>query len=215
MPKPKILVFASGTKDSGGSGFQELVENSKTGVLKADIVAVVSNHQHGGVRKIAEKCGVFFSYMTEFDAVNYRMEVKSHYPDLVCLSGWLKLVKGLNPAMVINIHPGQLPDFGGPGMFGHHVHQAVIAAFKRDQVVESAVCMHFVTEPKGKDDYDKGPVFFRYPVLIRPDDTPETLAARVNKIEHAWQSWATNLVVQGKIRLVGHQVSVPDWYPFL
>jgi phosphoribosylglycinamide formyltransferase 1 len=210
----KLLVFASGSKDGGGSGFQELVENSRTGVLEAEIVAVVSSYEHGGVRKKADALGVPFVYFPlPREAEDYQQIVKKIGADFVALSGWLKIVKGLDPAKTINIHPGPLPHFGGPGMYGHHVHEAVVKAHKAGIAKHSAVTMHFVTEK-----YDDGPIFFEYPVLIRPDDTPDILAARVNKIEHAWQSWVTNLVIQGQIHWDGkdpRSLKVPSWYPFL
>lgn len=201
---PKIVVFASGTKEGGGSGFQELVENSRTGVLNAEIMAVVSNHAQGGVYQRAKKLDIPFRHMpAPWDAEHYQEMIQG--TDWVALSGWLKLTKGLNPQKTINIHPGPLPQFGGDGMYGHFVHEAVI----KSGVKESAVSMHFVTE-----EYDEGPVFFRYPVEIRKDDTPESLAERVNKIEHSWQSFITNLVVHEKIKWDGKKLTVPDWYQF-
>lgn len=210
---PKLIIFASGTKDGGGSGFLELVENMKTGVLSAEIVAVVSNHPDGGVKKIADQSEINFHYFSgPFEAEEYQKIIEQYQADFVALSGWLKLVKRLDPKKTINIHPGPLPQFGGNGMYGHFVHEAVIEAFKKGEVKSSAVTMHFVTEC-----YDEGPVFFQYSVLIRENDTAETLAARVNKIEHAWQSFITNLIVQGKISWDGknpESLVVPDWYKF-
>ncbi|MDP4001826.1 MAG: formyltransferase family protein [bacterium] len=193
----KLLVFASGGKESddGGSGFQELVENSRSGVLEAEIVAVVSNHEHGGVRTRADKLGVPFIYFPlPREAEDYQRIVAETKADFVSLSGWLKMVKGLDPTRTINIHPGDAKRFGGAGMYGHFVHKAVMEAYRAGTVKCSAVTMHFVTEK-----YDDGPDIFRYPVAIRPDDTSETLAKRANKIEHAWQSYITNLVVKGEI----------------
>ncbi|MBI5766046.1 phosphoribosylglycinamide formyltransferase [Candidatus Falkowbacteria bacterium] len=211
--KPRIVVFASGTAEGGGSSFQELVENSRTGVLNADIVAVVSNHANGGVCKRAEKLGVpFIHFPGPWEACDYQAAVNLAGAQWCILSGWLKLVKGLDPRRTINIHPGPLPEFGGRRMYGHFVHEKVIAAYRMGQIKKSAVSMHFVTEK-----YDKGPIFFRYPVLIRPDDTPETLAERVNKIEHGWQSLITNLVVHGQISWDGKNrksLKVPDGYQF-
>jgi len=201
----KILIFASGSKDGGGSGFVELVENSRTGVLNAEIVAVVSNHKNGGVRKRADKLGIPFVHFSG----EYKEIVDNFKPDLICLSGWLKLAVGLDPAKTINIHPGSLPEFGGAGMYGHYVHEAVIER----GVKETAVSMHFVTEK-----YDEGPVFFRFPILVREDDTAETLAERVNKVEHCWQSYITNLVVMGEISWDGKDpdsLIVPEGYSFL
>jgi phosphoribosylglycinamide formyltransferase-1 len=115
-------------------------------------------------------------------------------PDLTCLSGWLFPVCDLETGKIINVHPGDTSVAGGPGKFGHHVHEAVMAAYDQGKVTESAISMHFVTVR-----YDEGPVFFRYPVAIRPEDTPESLATRVNEVEHAWQAYVTGLVLDGKI----------------
>ena len=209
----RIIVFASGASKGGGSGFQELVENSQTGVLHAHIVAVVSNYERGCVREKAEALGIPFVYFPgPWEVEEYKRIVEEHKPDLVSLSGWLKLVHGLPPRLTINIHPAPLPRFGGKGMYGHHVHGAAIEAFKSREAERSAVTMHFVTEK-----YDEGPIFFQYPVFIQDDDTPLTLAARVNKIEHAWQSFITNLVLEGDISWDGKNkksLIVPSWYTF-
>lgn len=207
MSKKRLLVFASGSHNGGGSGFEGLVEGVRSGVIKnAEIVAVVSNYPNGGVRRHADRLGIPFRFMSSpWDSASYQALANEYQPDLICLSGWLKLVRGLEGWVVINIHPGPLPEYGGPGMYGHHVHEAVIA-----KKVNSAVTMHFVS-----GEYDRGPVFFRYPVTIRPNDTAETLGSRVNEFEHGWQPWITNLVLNGTIRLEGGVIVVPDWYPFL
>jgi len=147
--------------------------------------------------------------MKSFDAEDYQGIIDRFTPDLVVLSGWLKLTKCLDPRITINIHPGPLYDFGGKGMYGHHVHQAVISAYHEGILGKSEVCMHFVT-----DKYDLGPVFFRYPVLLRPEDDADSLGARVNKIEHGWQSYITNLVIQGEISWDGKNpasLRVPEY----
>ncbi len=194
-----LLVFASGDSCSGGSGFQKLVEASRKGDLEANIVGVVSNYATGGVYNRAQKLDVpFFHFTGPWTAEKYQQYVKETEADFIALSGWLKLVTGLPPNRTINIHPGPLPQFGGPGMYGHHVHEAVLAAFKRGEITFSQVCMHFVTEK-----YDEGPVFFRCFVDINLDDTTESLAARVNKAEHEFQWFATNEVVSGRVRWDG------------
>ncbi len=204
----KLLVFNSGS----GSGFQELVENSRTGILQAKIIGLVTNNKNNGCLQRAEKLlGIETMVMKGYDILDYDWVLNCFQAEdaWISLSGWLKLTKGLNPQKTINIHPGPLPHFGGPGMYGHHVHETVIQAYKEGKIQNSEVCMHFVTE-----EYDKGPVFFRYPVLIRPDDDADSLGARVNKIEHAWQSFVTNLVVTGQIRWDGKNTKslvVPDF----
>jgi len=218
----KIVVFASGTKDGGGSGFENLVAASRDGRLSGEITAVVSNHENGGVRQRADRLSVPFIYFPAKKPVNDKTAGQEFGPefgtaenyrkivgdaDLVCLSGWLKLVTGLDPRKTINIHPGPLPRFGGAGMYGHHVHEAVVEAYRNDsdnfpqvgpmgkeKVTHSAVSMHFVTEK-----FDEGPLFFSQPVEIMPDDTADTLAARVLETEHKWQPIITDKVLRGEI----------------
>lgn len=209
--KKKIVIFASGTKDGGGSGFENLVNATKNGILDCQILAVVSNHQNGGVQEKADRLEIKFIYfpakkdprpqeqlapgVTEEDlAIKENYQRLAESADLVCLSGWLKLVTGLGPRKTINIHPGPLPRFGGAGMYGHHVHEAVMEAYKHHEIKNSAVSMHFVTEK-----YDEGPLFFSQSVPILPDDTAETLAKRVNEAEHKWQPIITQKVLLGEI----------------
>ena len=201
----RVLVFASGDDKGGGSGFQELVEFSRTHppVLNARIIGVISNHQNGGVRKKADALRIPFEYWPgPYDAKGYRGFVEKYQADFVMCSGWLKFVRGLDAAKTVNIHPGPLPRFGGAGMYGHHVHEAVITAYRRGEITQSAVTMHFVDEAA----YDHGPIIFQMPVLIRPGDDAESLAKRVNEKERAWQSHILNLVVHRQIYLKDGQV---------
>jgi phosphoribosylglycinamide formyltransferase-1 len=201
----RVLVFASGDNKGGGSGFQELVEFSRTNppVLDAQIIGVISNHQHGGVRRRADALRIPFEHWSgPCDAKGYQAFVRKYQADFVMCSGWLKFVRGLNPSKTVNIHPGPLPRFGGAGMYGHYVHEAVMAAYHRGEVTQSAVTMHFVDEAA----YDHGPIIFQMPVLIRPEDDAETLAKRVNEKERAWQSHILNLVVHRHIYLKDGQV---------
>jgi len=203
--KVRILVFASGDEKGGGSGFQELVEFSRTHppVLDAQIVGVISNHPQGGVRRRADALHIPFEHWAgPFNAEGYRALVSKFQADFVMCSGWLKFVRGLDPSKTVNIHPGPLPKFGGPGMYGHHVHEAVIEAYRRGEIIQSAVTMHFVDDVA----FDHGPTIFQMPVLIRPDDDAETLAKRLNEKERAWQSHILNLVVHGHISLSHGQV---------
>lgn len=197
MNKPRLLIFASGSKDGGGSGFQKLCESTKTGVLNAEIVAVVSNHENGGVRTKADKLGVPFIYSPKGrTALDYQKIVSDTEADFIALSGWLGLVEGLPANKTFNIHPAFLPsEFGGTGFYGHHIHEAVIDAYKKGELTHTGITMHFVT-----DIYDDtAGIFFRRRVDILPDDTPETLFARVNALEHEWQPIITNRVVNGEI----------------
>lgn len=215
MLRPRLIVFASGSKTGGGSGFENLVLASRTGALLADILAVVSNHETGGVRTRANRLEIpFVHFPSPYTAPQYQAIVKQFNANFAALSGWLKLVSGLEAKTTFNIHPGPLPQFGGKGMYGHHVHEAVLANYRRNKLAcESAVSMHFVTK-----EYDQGPVFFHFPVGILPGDSAESIGARVNATEHLWQAKITNLVVQGKISWDGKDpasLQVPKDYQFL
>lgn len=191
LMKPRLLILASGTPNGGGSGFENLVQN----VTAADIVGVVSNNENGGVRERAERLGVPFIYFPgPYTAENYQKIVKETGADFVALSGWLKLVAGLDPKTTFNIHPGPLPEFGGKGLWGRFVHEAVLKAYTEGRIKESAVSMHFVTP-----EFDEGPVFFSHPVPILPEDTADTLAERVQAAEKEWQPKVTDKIVRGEI----------------
>lgn len=203
MSKPRLLVFASGTKDGGGSGFENLVVASGSGILDAEIVAVVSNHEHGGVRERAERLGIPFVYFPgPYDASHYQKILADTGAERVAFSGWLRKAEGLNPTKTINIHPALLSQlnhrFGGKGMYGHHIHEAVKKALDMGEITESGFTMHFVT-----DEMDRGPVFFEYRVPLKKGMSADEIAAAVNKAEHEWQPKITNFVVHGKIRWNG------------
>lgn len=213
----RLGILASGTKTGGGSGLENLMNVWRDGGMpNTKIVAVATNIFGGGVEERAKRLGVYcwnFNH-DPITAEDYQQFVRACHVDYVALSGFLKQVKGLDPATTFNIHPAWLPStFGGEGMHGHHVHEAVMAAYHRGEVNVSGVSMHFVTP-----EYDDGPVLFRIPVPIYPDDKAETLGARVNKAEHIWQPWVTDLVVSGAISWDGadrSRLKVPDWYRFL
>lgn len=239
MQKPKLIIFASGTKDGGGSGFKNLVEASRDGRLDADIVAVVSNVRGGGVEEKAKTLGIPFTHFPKEARTpeGHERLAKSLAGDeyWISLSGCLWLVPmketpdidehGLDPRRVFNIHPGPLsvlrkngtPEFGGPGMYGHFVHEAIIKAFRDTQrapcLTHSAVSMHFVTKA-----YDDGPVFFEVPVPIPQHFDAEMLGQLVNRFEHLFQPEVTNLVVHQKIHWDGKDpksLIVPMRYSYL
>jgi len=210
MNKPKLLIFASGDKSGGGSGFANLIKNSRAGILKAEIAGVVSNHKKGGVFKIAKKEKIrFFHFSPPYTAQKYQEFVKKTKARWVALSGWVKLAKGLKPNRTINIHPAPLPQIGGKNMYGLYVHQAVLEAYRQGKIAHSAVSMHFAAKK-----YDQGPVFFKYPIKIKKSDTPLALQKRVKKIERRWQGGITNLIVNKKISWDGksRKIKTPQWY---
>ena len=226
------MVFASGTKTSGGSGFENLVNASNSGILDADIVGVVSNHVDGGVHEKAKRLGIPFVFFPgPYTAEEYqdvvsrifrspgllRTETGTPGGEWVALSGWLKLVKGLDPRRTFNIHPALLSQsggrFGGEGMWGKHVHAAVKDALDAGIISETGISIHFVT-----DEYDRGPVFFEHRVPLQKGMTEEQIAEAVHQAELEWQPKITNMVVKGKISWDGKSPAslvVPEGYKYL
>jgi phosphoribosylglycinamide formyltransferase-1 len=176
---PRLGVLVSGR----GSNLQALLDAYARGDLPAPVVVVVSNSSSAGALELARARNVptvHVSSKTHEDpgaallACLYQHEV-----DLVVLAGYMKR---LDPRVVsayhgrcINIHPAPLPRFGGPGMYGEHVHRAVLEA----RVPLSGPTVHRVT-----DEYDQGEILAHQPVPVLPGDDPATLAARVLMAEH-------------------------------
>lgn len=214
LTKPPALVFASGEKDGGGSGLRCLIKSMEAGDFNARIVGAVSNHEFGGVKKIIDedkdRNGIPFIHMgSDFTEEHYRTIAKQTGAEWFLLSGWLKFVRGLPAERTINIHPGCSAMFGGKGMYGHFVHEAVMKAYVEGIVHCSHVTMFFADDIA----YDNGKVFYKQRVPIVPNDTPETLAKRVNWFEHKDEPMMFSLVVNRQIRLLEDgRVAVPLWY---
>jgi phosphoribosylglycinamide formyltransferase-1 len=219
MSKPKLVIFASGTKDGGGSGFENLVTSAE---LDAEILGVISNNENGGVRMRADRLGAPFIYFSgPFNEVGYHAVLDKTGVKQgriwAALSGWLKKVEGLDPASTINIHPALLSGanrrFGGPGLYGHHVHGAVKQALDAGEIRETGISMHFVTK-----EYDGGPIFFEYRVALREGMNVDEIAQEVNQVEHVWQPKITNMVIHKEISWDGKDpksLKVPANYEYL
>ena len=209
MDTPRVMIFASGDATGGGSGARKLLENVVSGKLWMDTIALVSNHENGGARRVADDFKIPFELMQRFEIEDYQALVEKYRPDFILLSGWLKLTKGLDKTRTINIHPGPPKPFGGKGMHGMHVHRAVIEAFQRGEITYTAVSMFFVTEA-----FDEGPEIFHLPIRIDDDETAEALYQnKIRIVEHQWQWWVTDLVIHGQITWDGsNKPIVPHWY---
>jgi phosphoribosylglycinamide formyltransferase-1 len=179
---PKIAVFISG----GGSNLQALIDATRAGILHAEIALVVSTSSKAYGLERARNAGI---EGVVFRAKKFDSEEAAgrHLLDLLeqreiaylALAGYLRLL----PAEVVkrykgkitNIHPALLPKYGGKGMYGHFVHEAVIANKER----ESGVTVHLADEI-----YDNGRILEQVKLPVEPNDTPESLAARVLVLEH-------------------------------
>src|SRR5215472_11098603 len=169
----------------GGSSMKAIVAAIRQGTLAAEARIVISNNADSPALAHAREAGVPALHLSqsklgpEGDIDRAIADtLASAGVDLVVLSGYLRK---LGPAVlarfrgrILNIHPGPLPTYGGQGLYGMRVHEAVLAAGER----ASAVTIHLVDE-----EYDHGPVVARREVAVEPGDTPATLAARVQAFE--------------------------------
>lgn len=171
----RVAVLASG----GGTNLQALLDGLNGVKNRAALVSrVISNRSDAGALDRGRQAGVPTYALSDPTNADEYLEAIGD-AQLVVLAGYLKLVPSAVVSRfdwrMINIHPALLPEFGGPGMYGIKVHQAVLAAGKK----ESGASVHYVTE-----EYDRGEVIARARVPVLPGDTAETLAARVLTAEH-------------------------------
>lgn len=190
----KVAILASGTTKGGGTGFRAMARRANKGELGGSISCVLSNHARGGVARFAHEYDVRFVHFQAPWTAERCYELIGETVDLVHMSGWGKIITGMNPRQTINSHPGPLPKFGGHGMYDMHIHRAVL---KSDRCA-SEVCFHFVT-----DTPDGGPVFFRHAVPVYGNDTPEALRERAQRIEHEYQWVYTRHILAGKVHWDG------------
>jgi formyltetrahydrofolate-dependent phosphoribosylglycinamide formyltransferase len=169
----RVAVLVSG----GGTNLQALLD-TLNGSTVARIVRVITNRADAGALDRARRSNIPTTVLRN-PADAHELLAALHDVQLVVLAGYLKLVP---PAVVtqfrgriINVHPALLPRFGGPGMYGHHVHQAVLA----NGAQQSGATVHFVDEV-----FDHGDIIAQETVRVEPGDTPDSLAARVREAEH-------------------------------
>jgi phosphoribosylglycinamide formyltransferase-1 len=174
-----IAIFASGN----GSNAQRIAEYF-AGHESIRICLILSNKSDAFVLQRAENLGIpsFVFSGKEFRETNIVPDILRKYQvDFIVLAGFLLLVP-MNilsdwQGKIINIHPALLPKYGGRGMYGHHVHEAVIAAGEQ----ESGITIHYVNAS-----YDEGDVIFQAGCPVLPDDTSDSLAARIHGLEYAY-----------------------------
>jgi phosphoribosylglycinamide formyltransferase-1 len=186
-PPRRLAVLASG-RGSNLVAIQEAIDRED---LHAIVALVVSNNSSAGALEFARSRGIPWAHISAKTDADPGSRLLARLEEVGCevlvLAGYMKL---LDPRVVAayrgraaNIHPGPLPRFGGPGMFGEHVHAAVLAA----GVPNSGPTVHRVTEH-----YDEGDILAHTPVPVLPDDDVASLAARVLVAEHAlyWRTIA-------------------------
>ena len=202
-----IAVLGSGR----GSNFQAILAAMEKGKIPgARIVLVISNNTDAGILEIARNHGIpalpisekQFAGEEEFVS-NLLRVLFEHGVNFIVLAGYMKR---LHPRVIqsyrnaiINIHPALLPKYGGEGMYGMHVHAAVIAAGEK----VSGATVHIVDE-----EYDHGPIVLQKQVPVDPGDTAQTLAARVLRVEHEIYPEAIRLFAGGRVTVHEREVAV-------
>lgn len=175
----RIIIFASGS----GTNAQNIIQYFQQSKV-AEVVHVLSNNKSAKVLDRAKTLGVKRSSFTRNELISEEgvlQILKKEQPDLIVLAGFLlkfpEIILKEFQHKVINVHPALLPKFGGKGMYGHHVHKAVVA----NEESETGITIHYVNE-----NYDEGAIILQKKTIIAPSDTAETVAKKVQLLEYEW-----------------------------
>ncbi len=206
MDPLRVAVLASGT----GTNLASILRATQNGTLSAKIVLVISNKIEAGALEIARKFGVHTLHLSleQFESQEdldqaFLSAFKEYNVELIALAGYLKkigssIIRKYKHRM-LNIHPALLPSFGGKGMYGIKIHQAVLDYGCK----VSGVTVHLVDE-----EYDSGIPILQRCVPVKDDDTPGTLAARVLEHEHEIYVETLQLFAENRIEVQGRQVII-------
>jgi len=174
----KIAIFASGS----GTNAENIIERCKEN-KKIEIAAIFSNNKNAYVLQRAINHNIkhyIFSRTDFYNTEKILTSLKENQIDFIVLAGFLWLIPeniiNAYPNKIINIHPALLPKYGGKGMYGMHVHEAVVS----NKEVESGITIHYVNK-----EYDKGDVIFQAKCNIFPKDLPNDVAKKVHELEYA------------------------------
>jgi phosphoribosylglycinamide formyltransferase-1 len=202
----RLAVFASGR----GSNFQAILRQIQQGIIPATFGLCVTNNPKAGVIQIARENGIpvkICSPKDYPDSKSFNDDILSALNEseieYIILAGYLKLIGkqivDQYSNKIVNIHPALLPSFGGKGMYGHHVHDAV---FDRGVKISGAT-VHLVN-----NEYDAGPIVLQKVVTVDDAQSPEEIADRVLKIEHEIFPQAVKLLVEDKLEVDGLRVKI-------
>jgi phosphoribosylglycinamide formyltransferase 1 len=201
--KLRLAVLLSGS----GTSLENLFEHIDSG-LPAEVVCVLSSKKSAFGLRRAESRGIpaiavprrEYPDVARFNDALHETLARFE-PDLVCLLGFLSPfeLRGRYAGRALNVHPALIPAFSGQGFYGHRVHEAVLAA----GVKRSGATVHFVG-----DAYDEGPILLQDSVPVLDDDTPDTLAARVQALERRLVPEAIRLIAEGRVRIEGRRTRI-------
>ena len=207
MMSIRIAILVSG--HGRGSNMAAIIDACQRGEIDGQVVLVIGTRDEAPALQRATEKGVSTEVVSpsklgeEEYARRLLQTLGDAQVDLVCLAGFMRLlpppVVHAYAGRVMNIHPALLPLFGGKGMYGEHVHRAVLESGMK----VSGCTVHFVDES-----YDTGPIILQRCVPVEEEDTWETLAARVLAQEHQAYVQAVQLFAQGRLRIEGKRVRI-------
>ncbi|MDG2244189.1 MAG: phosphoribosylglycinamide formyltransferase [Rhodospirillaceae bacterium] len=197
--RPRLSFFVS----HRGSNMRAIVSACQTGALAADPVLLISNNRTSAALNWAAENGLPHAHLSPKSSGSEDALDQAHLDalqeagaDLIILAGYMRKIgpRVLNAFSnrILNIHPALLPKYGGQGMYGHHVHEAVVS----NKESESGVTVHLVD-----DEYDTGPIIAQAKVPVFREDTPDDVSARVLVQEHRFFSETLIRIVSGEIDL--------------
>ena len=194
-----------------GTNLQAILDACASGTVPAKVAVVIGTREDAPAMERATAAGVpvlaispkRFEGNDEAYASAILEELEERKVGLVCLAGYMRMlpeaIVNRYKHAVMNVHPALLPLFGGKGMYGEHVHRAVLESGMK----VTGCTVHFVDY-----EYDTGPIIHQQCVRVLEDDTPETLAARVLPKEHAAYVEAIQLFAEGSIRVEERRVRI-------
>ncbi len=207
--KPLRLAVFVGTKGRG-SNLMAIYGAMQEGRLSGEVALVIGTKPDAPALLRAQEAGIPVAVIAPSDDYEAKLLVAldQAHANTIALAGYLrKLPEAVVQRFrnrIVNVHPALLPAFGGKGMYGHHVHEAVVAYGCK----VSGCTVHFVDS-----EYDTGPIVLQRTVPVLNTDTPETLAARILPEEHAAYIEALQLLAEGRISLEGRRVMITSGSP--
>lgn len=205
MGKTKVGVLVSG----GGTNLQAIIDACERGEIKGEVAVVISDKSDAFALERARKKGIPAIHIPPKGLKREEHEklvdeaLSKHGVDLVVLAGYMRI---LTPWLIqkysgrmMNVHPALLPSFGGEGMYGEHVHEAVL----KHGCKISGCTVHFVST-----EVDGGPIILQESVPVLENDTPTTLANRIHPVEHRLYTKAVALYAARKLKIEGRIVRI-------
>ena len=174
----KIVIFASGSGTNAENIMKYFVK-TKIGT----VAAVFTNNPNAQVIDRAKNYGVTIEVFSKDQLIEGEVlqKIDAIQPDWIILAGFLlkfpQKITAAYPKKIINIHPALLPKYGGKGMYGMHIHRAIV----ENKEKEAGITIHFVNE-----NYDEGAIIFQQSIILTGEETPEVVATKIHELEYKY-----------------------------